>query len=80
MGKRRKFWIKDAIKPKKEGALHTQLGVPKSKTIPKTLLGEIKRTDIGKTVTNPTKTGKRRIKGTRLLKKRAVLAYTLREF
>jgi len=50
------------------------------KTIPKSLLSKIKRAEIGDTVRNPTETGKRRVKVTRLLKKRAVLAHILRRF
>ncbi len=80
MAKRKTFWIKDALKGHKKGSLHRQLGVPMDKTITKSLLNKIKRTEIGKTVKNPTRTGKRRIKVTRLMKKRSVLAHTLRGF
>lgn len=80
MLRRKKLWIQDALKKHKKGTLHRQLGVPQDKKIPKSLLARIKRTDVGKTVKNPTKTGKRRIKITGLLKKRAVLAHTLRGF
>lgn len=75
----KKYWIQDAVKKGKKGSLHRQLGVPKNKTIPKALLNKIKATPIGKKIKNPAKTGKRRVKVTRLLKKRAVLAHTLRE-
>ena len=74
-----KKWIQKAIGKHKRGSLHKQLGVPMTKTIPKTLLAKIKASPIGQTVKNPSKNGKRRIKVTRLLKKRAVLAYTLRK-
>ncbi|RLG76803.1 MAG: hypothetical protein DRO12_03715 [Thermoprotei archaeon] len=77
MGKRRKKWIQKAIK--RPGALSRQLGIPVEENIPVTLLRRIARTPIGETVRNPTKKGKRRIKVTRLLKKRAVLALTLKE-
>jgi hypothetical protein len=81
MGKRKKnLWIQDALKGHTPGATHRQLGVPLDKKIPKTFLTKIKNTEIGKTIQNPTKTGKRRIKITRLLKQRAVLAHTLRSF
>jgi len=74
--RRRRFWIRRAIR--KPGALSRQLGVPVEKNIPKRLLQRIQLARIGTTVRNPTKTGKRRIKVTRLLKRRAVLALTLR--
>ena len=72
-------WIQHALKGHKKGSLHKQLGIPQTKTIPKTLLNRIKSAKVGKTIKNPTKTGKRRIKITGLLKKRAVLAHTLRK-
>jgi len=76
-GRPKKKWIKKAIK--KPGALSRQLGIPEEKNIPKTLLNKIIKAPIGSTITNPTKTGKRRIKVTPLLKKRAVLGRTLKE-
>lgn len=76
----KKLWIQDAIKKGKKGSLHRQLGVPQGKRIPKSLLAKIKSMEIGGTVKNPTKTGKRKVKVTTLLKKRAVLAHTLRRF
>ena len=78
--KKKELWIQDALSGHAEGSLHRQLGVPKDKTIPKSLLAKIKRAEIGDTVRNPAKTGKRRVKVTGLLKKRAVLAHTLRRF
>jgi len=77
MVKRKRKWISKAIK--RPGALSRQLGIPVEENIPVTLLRKIARTPIGETITNPTKKGKRRIKVTRLLKKRAVLALTLKE-
>lgn len=77
MGKKTKYWI-----PKidmKKGALSRQLGIPEEENIPISLLGKIKTAKIGTTVKNPTKKGKRKIKVTRLLKKRAVLAHTLKK-
>lgn len=74
-----KYWIQKSLKKHKRGSLHKQLGVPMDTKIPKALLTRIKNADIGKTIKNPSKTGKRRIKVTGLLKKRAVLAHTLRE-
>lgn len=73
-----KYWIHDAVKAHKKGTLHRQLKVPMDKKIPKRLLSKIKGAEIGKTVRNPSKVGKRRVKVTGLLKKRAVLAHTLR--
>jgi hypothetical protein len=55
----------------KKGALRKQLGVPKSKKIPKTLIRKITATEIGSEIKNPTEIGKEKIKVTRLLKKRA---------
>jgi len=71
---RKKKWIP----PLKKGALSRQLGIPEEKDIPMTLLNRIASAPIGTTIRNPTKTGKRRIKVTRKLKKRAVLARTLK--
>ena len=71
-----KKWIQKAVR--KEGALSRQLDIPVEEDIPITLLKKIVNTPIGKTIRNPTKKGKRRIKVTRLLKKRAVLALTLK--
>lgn len=62
----------------KKGTLSRQLGIPEEENIPITLLEKIRRAEIGAVVRNPTKTGKRRIKVTRKLKRRAVLALTLK--
>jgi len=70
-----KKWIPRNLK---KGALSRQLGIPEEKNIPVTLLEKIRRAKIGKKIRNPTKTGKRLIRVTRLLKKRAVLALTLK--
>jgi len=75
-----KRWIQSALKKHVPGSLHRQLEVPTSKKIPNTLLSKIKGTKVGSTIHNPTSTGKRRIKVTRLLKRRAVLAHTVRKF
>ena len=66
MPKRTVYWIQRAIK--RPGALSKQLGIPIKDNIPKTLLEKIAKTPIGKTIRNPTKKGKRRIKVTRKLK------------
>jgi len=72
-----RYWIQGALRAHKKGSLHKQLGVPQDKRIPKRLLSRIKTAPIGKTIRNPARTGKRRLKVTGLLKKRAVLAHTL---
>lgn len=58
----------------KKGALRAQLHIPIGKKIPCTLLQKIRKTELGKTIKNPTKIGIDEIKITPLLKKRAVLA------
>jgi len=74
---RKKRWIQKAIK--KPGALSKQLGIPEEEDIPVSLLKKIKNAEIGEVITNPTKKGKKKIKVTRKLKKRAVLALTLKK-
>jgi len=73
----KKRWIQKARI--KKGALSRQLGIPERENIPNKLLYKIKKTPVGKTIRNPTKKGKRRIKITKKLKKRAVLALTLKK-
>jgi len=63
----------------KHAALSRQLGIPISEDIPMKLLNAIRTAKIGDTISNPTKSGKRTFKVTRLLKKRAVLAITLKK-
>jgi len=72
---KRKF-IQIAIK--KPGALSKQLGIPIKENIPKTLLNKIIKARAGETIRNPTKIGKKRIKVTRLLERRAIFARTLK--
>ena len=64
----------------KKGALSRQLGIPIKDNIPITLLNKIIKAKAGDTITNPTKSGKRRIKVTRLLERRSLLARTLKRF
>jgi len=71
-------WIQSA--KLKEGTLSRQLDIPIEDNIPVTLLKTIRDTEIGETIKNPTKTGKRQFKVTRLLNRRAVLALTLKGF
>ena len=77
MPKRKKRWIQSALRGK-GGELSRQLEIPVEENIPFTLLRKIRDTKIGEIITNPTKSGKRKIKVTRLLKRRAVLALTLK--
>jgi hypothetical protein len=64
----------------KPGALHHQLGIPKEKRIPTTLLKEIMTAEPGKVIKNPTRTGKKRYRVTPLLRKRANPVLTARRF
>lgn len=73
---RRRFWIP----PLKKGALSRQLGISEEENIPPSLLELIRQTPVGTTIKNPTQQGKRQIRVTALLKKRAVLAQTLKGF
>jgi len=43
-----KKWIQQAASKHTKGALHRQLGIPQSETIPKKTLRDIVATDIGK--------------------------------
>ena len=70
-------WIqKIKIKP---GTLHKQLQIPDNKKIPLTLLNKIIKAKAGDIIINPTKIGKKKIKVTRLLEKRAILAKNLKK-
>jgi len=62
----------------KKGALSKQLGIPEKENIPITLLNKIIAAKAGDTIKNPTQSGKKRIKVTRLLERRAILAQTLK--
>lgn len=73
-----KKFIKKAIK--KPGSLSKQLGIPIKKNIPMTLLNKIVAAEAGDIIKNPTKVGKRRIKVTRKLEQRAILARNLKGF
>ena len=72
----RKYWIQRAVR--KRGSLSRQLGIPEEENIPVALLRKIAKAKIGSTIENPTKKGRRRYTVTRLLKRRAVLALTLK--
>jgi len=63
----------------KKGMLSRQLGIPEEENIPKTLLDEIIKAKVGDKIKNPTKIGKKSIKVTRLLERRAIMARTLKK-
>ncbi len=73
----RKFIQKINIK---RGALSRQLGIPVERKIPMGLLDKIIKANPGQTIRNPTKSGKRIIKVTRLMERRAILAKNLKNF
>ena len=73
----RKFIKKIGIK---KGALSRQLGIPVERKIPILLLNKIISAKAGQTIRNPSKTGKRFIKVTSLLERRAILARNLKNF
>lgn len=62
----------------KRGSLSRQLGIPQRENIPMTLLNKIISAKAGQTITNPTSVGKKRIKVTRLLERRSILARNLK--
>ncbi len=62
----------------KKGALSKQLSIPIKKNIPITLLNKIISAKPGDTITNPTKIGIKKIKVTRLLERRSILARNLK--
>ena len=71
-----KRWIQKAVN--KPGTLHRQLDISKDKKIPMSLLNKIIKAKAGDIITNPTKLGKKKIKVTRLLEERAILARNLK--
>ena len=73
-----KKWIQKAIRSKK-GVLHRQLGVNPKEKIPMSLLNKIVAAKAGQTIKNPTSVGKRKIKVTRLIEERAILARNLKK-
>ncbi len=62
----------------KRGALSNQLGILEKDNIPVSLIEMIVSAKIGDVVINPSKKGKKKIKVTRLLKLRTVLAKNLK--
>ncbi|MBU2053332.1 MAG: hypothetical protein ABIJ14_03210 [Nanoarchaeota archaeon] len=71
-----KRWIQRAIH--QPGRLHRDLEIPKGTKIPIELLNKIIRANAGQTITNPTRTGKKKIKVTRKIEQRAILARNLK--
>ena len=63
----------------KKSALSRQLGIPVEKNIPMSLLNKIVKAKEGDTITNPSSIGKKKIKVTRLLERRAILARNLKK-
>lgn len=78
MAKKIKKWIRTI--GIKKGVLSRQLDIPEEKNIPITLLRKIQAAKAGETIINPTKIGKRRIKVSRKLERRAILAIRLKGF
>ncbi len=81
MAARKKQWMQhlteEQVEKGTEGSLHRMVGVPKSYNMGDmmSLLGKIKVTKLGTTITNPLAHGKREITVTPLLKRRAVSAF-----
>jgi len=69
-------WIQKAIS--RPGTLHKNLDIPKDKKIPMVLLNKIVSAKAGDTITNPTSIGKKKIKVTRRLERKAILARNLK--
>lgn len=62
----------------RKGVLHKRLGVGQGKRIPMKLLNKIISAKAGETIKNPTDVGRKRIKVTRLIEERAILARNLK--
>lgn len=62
----------------KKGALSRQLGIAEKDKIPMTLLDKIVAAKPGQTISNPTRCGDRKIKVTRLMERRSILARNLK--
>lgn len=71
------YWVKKLHL--KKGALSRQLDIPVKDKIPTTLLQRIVRAKAGQSIKNPTRIGKRTIKVTPRLERRAILALNLRK-
>jgi len=73
------LWMQRALR-KKPGALRRQLGIPRDKNIPVTLMRRIQDADTGDVVKNPTKVGKRRYRVTTLMQQRVNPVLTMRKY
>ena len=71
-----RFWIQKAIS--RPGKLHAELGIPRKEKIPMKLLNIIIKAKAGDTIKNPTTKGKKLIKVTRGIERRAILARNLK--
>jgi hypothetical protein len=69
-------WIQKALA--RPGSLHKSLDIPKGTKIPMTLINAIIKAHAGDIINNPTKTGKKIIKVSRRLERRAILAKNLK--
>tara|TARA_Y100000310_G_scaffold290626_1_gene317974 strand:- start:721 stop:948 length:228 start_codon:yes stop_codon:yes gene_type:complete len=69
-------WIQKAIT--RPGTLHRQLEISKDKKIPMSLLNKIISAKAGDMIKNPTPIGKKKIKVTRKLERKAILARNLK--
>ena len=72
-----KGWIQKAIH--RPGKLHVDLGIAKGVKIPMSLLNKIVNAKAGDIITNPVKIGLRKIKVTKKLEQRAILARNLKK-
>ena len=62
----------------KKGVLHRQLGISPDDKIPVQLLNKIISAKAGETIKNPTSKGHKKIKVTRQIERRAILARNLK--
>lgn len=74
----RKFIQKALARKPRARKLRDILEIPKGKLIPIRLLKAIIKAKAGDTITNPTKTGNRRIKVTRLVERKAIFALNVK--
>lgn len=72
MKAKKEMWMQEAFKRAGKGTFHKQLGIPPTEKIPLTFLQAIVNTEIDMYAHNPTNTGDKMIKVTRLVKRRAV--------
>jgi hypothetical protein len=73
------YWVQGAM-GKKPGALRRQLGIPKDRKIPVTLMRRILDADTGNVVKNPTNVGRSKYRVTTLMQQRVNPVLTVRKF